>query len=133
MEGEPRCKACRSEREKKKRAALSTVVPAPDADLLTDMPPVEVLDGAACSPATAELFDPISRPDQLKGNYQSTLKRVESAMDICYTCPVRLLCLADAYEHKRIGVFGGEYISPASHIKRAKSANQNTETREITI
>lgn len=120
VSGEPRCAACRSERDKARRAKIAHDIDT--APLLSDMPSKEILDGAVCGPATAKLFDPIKRDDQLKGAYQATLQRVESAMDICYTCPVRSLCLADAYAHRRVGVFGGEYLSPASHSKQAKHA-----------
>lgn len=144
MEGEPRCKACRSEREKAKRAALSTAVTPGTPDLLTDMPPVEVLNGAVCAPEVARLFDPVTREEQHKDSYLATVQRVDLAKRICSVCPVRLLCLADALEHRRIGVFGGQYLSPSTHVKRAKAQGSppitaesfaaNTETREeITI
>lgn len=116
VDGEPRCKECRSERDKARRARAGSVAEL-GAMLVNSLPPKGVLDGAACSPDTARLFDPITRGEQLGGAYPSTVQRVEDAKAICAACPVRAACLTDAMAHRRVGVFGGQYVSPAMHTK----------------
>jgi hypothetical protein len=116
QEGEPRCRECRAERDKARRARTGSVT-ALGAVLANSLPPKGVLDGAACGPATAKMFDPITRGEQLGGAYPSTVQRVEDAKAICAACPVRAACLTDAYAHRRVGVFGGVYVSPAMHTK----------------
>ena len=72
-------------------------------------PPADVLDGAACTPELAYLFDPagervnatISRADR---------DRQASAKAVCARCLVRAECLADGVANRRDGVWGGQVL-----------------------
>lgn len=85
------------------------------------IPPDEVLNGALCGPATAALFDPMERGDELRGP-ASERQRIAKAQAICATCPVWDLCRADAVANKRLGVYGGTYLSPKYYEKRRSQA-----------
>lgn len=80
--------------------------------------PAVVLDGAACSPATADLFDPADASGRLTAAERD---RIAQAKAICSRCPVLDACRADAIEQKRVGVWGGVYLSASTYVKSRKN------------
>lgn len=64
----------------------------------------EILEGAACSPADAQLFDPHA-PGETK---RTAAARQAQGRAICYGCPVLAACWGDAYDNRRMGVYGGQ-------------------------
>jgi hypothetical protein len=115
----PECEAARerAKNERKKARHSGTVRRGRPPDLSAALdrsgfPPIEVLDGAACSLEIAYLFDPAE--SKRKGvTYAETADRHAAAMMVCARCPVADACLADAYEHRRLGVYGGQVFDPA--------------------
>lgn len=101
VKGTVRCDLCRQERDR----ARSWSVPA------AVLPPVEVLDGAVCSPFTAWLFEPLVRHER------EASERIAGAKVICAGCPVAELCLADGLKHNRLGVYGGVLLTTAHYRK----------------
>jgi len=117
------CTECRKENARKhgrlyreRQAAKSNrALLQKDDDLITMLkehpnPPSVVLAEAACSPADAELFDPITREEQQRYGTRSILDRLTSARTICARCPALTECLSDGLQNKRSGIYGGRYL-----------------------
>ena len=87
--------------------------------LARGLPSFEILDGAACRPADAWLFEAISRAqDEDHFRVESMADgqaRQARAIAICAGCPVRDLCKADGLKHTREGVYGGVAMSNRYH------------------
>lgn len=64
-------------------------------------------DDAACTPATAHLFDPLGDDDR---GPRRRRERLEPARAICSGCPVRMLCLEYGMDRRLSGIFGGELL-----------------------
>lgn len=79
--------------------------------------PAEVLAGAVCSPATAELFDP-KDADETRAE---AANRHAQAKALCRRCPVMEACLADALKHLRVGVWGGQNLYPELYAQLKKN------------
>lgn len=90
-------------------------------EYMRNLPPREVLAGAACNPKIAYLFEPIGRtgsegcPDD---SIEEGHKRQAVAMMVCAGCPVRQSCFEDGIRHKRNGVYGGVAMSARYHRQR---------------
>jgi hypothetical protein len=81
-------------------------------ELLTryPVPSGAILEGAVCRPDQAQLFDPITRDEQGAIGTRAIVDRLITARIICAGCPVREMCLADAVQNERSGVYGGKYV-----------------------
>lgn len=97
--------------------------------LFVGLPPVDVLNQAACSPEMADWFDPMERGGRLVGGATTgqLSADVARAMDICAQCPVRAACLEDALRWRREGVYGGAYFTRRWH-QAFRSALRNDTT-----
>lgn len=106
------CPECAAAREQERvgrvraQAAERAIRSAVPGYRLVPLPPAEVLNNAACSLATAELFD-LALPGELQ---YATETRHARARAICRGCPVWEQCLADAQQHQRPGVYGGRVL-----------------------
>lgn len=108
-----KCRPCQLEYQKQRRAAGPVIV------ILKDMPPKQVLLAAACTLADSALFDPITREEQEDpALYPLISVRMAAAGAICQDCPVRAECLADALDRRRLGFYGGQYLSPKTYSPR---------------
>jgi hypothetical protein len=85
------------------------------------IPPDEVLDGAACTPDLAHLFDSVEGSGRPTAADQA---RHAAARTVCERCPVRDACLAYALENQRYGVWGGTYLYPKYYerLRKKRSA-----------
>jgi hypothetical protein len=86
------------------------------------LPPAEVLDGAACSPASASWFDSVTDEEVQKHGRRETWTMRAKAMAFCRNiCPVQSLCLSDnrvarvpprgRKARRQPGVHGGVYVT----------------------
>lgn len=82
------------------------------------LPPDAVIEGAACSPSTASLFD--------LGDSDKPSAGTGKALTICAGCPVRALCRDDAVRHSRVGVYGGVIMTKKWHKDRRIAQVQYT-------
>lgn len=114
--GDRACRACRADRE-------------PITFKLIGAPSLEVLDGAACRPHEARLFDAMERGENGK---PEALDRIEQAKAICWSCPVQAECMADAVKWRRIGVFGGEYLSTSWYAKMSAISRLREVSEDLT-
>lgn len=83
---------------------------------------------AACSVATAPLFEPCTHTELKKaGMVPDRVERIAAAKIICDGCPVRIECrqslAADLY-YAHQGVYGGEYVDRREAEKRQKAARR---------
>lgn len=80
---------------------------------------------AACSQSHPDLFLPLTASEAhgLGGNTHLH-PRIRMAMAVCVDCPVRAACLDAAIEGREAGVWGGRYLSAASHWKTAKKKRE---------
>jgi hypothetical protein len=107
--GRASCRECARERDQDRRAnaPIPRRGPGPvPMYMMVPFPPAEVLAEAACTLADAGLFD-------LGAAYEPSRdveRRHAAARGICYRCPVRAECLADAIEYRRPGVYGGRVL-----------------------
>jgi len=92
------------------------------------LPPDEVLDGAVCGPETATLFDPADG----RGAPVRNAGDADAAIAICNRCSVRKLCLADAHQWARTGVWGGVYMNINYHKRRNHNLRAVAEELEAT-
>lgn len=67
------------------------------------LPPQEITDNAACSPATADLF------------FSDEAADIAQAREICMGCPVRQMCLEYSLWINDDGIAGG--LTPAERLK----------------
>lgn len=113
------CGECRTEnnviakqRQKERRAAAKARDTVELKALFSRdlMPKMAVLESAACTPAEAWLFDPITREEQSAMGPALIAARLAKATSVCKGCPVAELCGADAVNHARSGVYGGMYF-----------------------
>jgi hypothetical protein len=114
------CRECNKLSNRKPRTnghGTNKGIPKPSRALLGALPPDDVLVDAACSPATASLFDPVGYRGEGEppGNDWDGVTRAQA---ICAGCPVRRLCYADAIKAHRFGVWGGTYLSPKWYERR---------------
>jgi hypothetical protein len=79
--------------------------------------PAVVLDGAVCSPATADLFDPKDAAE----TRAAAADRHAQAKALCRRCPVLEACLADALAQRRVGVWGGQNLYPELYAQLKKN------------
>jgi hypothetical protein len=116
------CQACnRLSIRKKRTTGGQRGVAKPTPIRIGVMPPDDVIDGAACGPETAHLFDPMERGDEERGSLAER-ERIKQAREICQRCPVIAACLADAIDQRRVGMWGGTYLSPKWYEKRRSEA-----------
>jgi hypothetical protein len=82
---------------------------------------------AACSQSHPDLFLPLTQKEAhgLGGNTHLH-PRIRMAMAVCVACPVRAACLEAAIEGREAGVWGGRYLSAASHWKAASRKKRET-------
>lgn len=117
------CRECNKRSHRKPRTNATVKQPARHGRALafirpSDLPLAAILDGAACSPATADLFD-VGAPKYAKGEES---RRHAEAKEICRGCPVRDACLADATAHQSLGVYGGFVLNQEYWTKANKKA-----------
>lgn len=116
--GQRRCAAClRDKHEGPKDMSY----------LFVGMPPSAVLEGAACGPSVAHLFDTPGLEAGHGGAAETGARgRTDAlaAMTLCGRCPVRAACFADALEWRREGVWGGAYFTQRWH-QASRSALRN--------
>lgn len=81
--------------------------------------------GAACSRSSPDLFLPLTAKEAhgLGGNTHLH-PRIREALRVCVDCPVRAACLEAATVGREAGVWGGRYLSAASHWKTAKKKRE---------
>jgi hypothetical protein len=125
--GTVRCLVCRHDRVNARERERTQARRGVELLATGAFPPMEVLEGAACSIELAYLFDPAgARTDGITDN--ATRSRHRAAKRVCAGCPVRRLCYDDAYANKRAGVYGGTVFDHgfwvAEGAKRAKALVQ---------
>ena len=80
---------------------------------------------AACARSSPELFLPLTaREAHGLGGNTHLHPRIREAMAVCVDCPVRAACLEAAVVGREAGVWGGRYLSAASHWKAAKTKRE---------
>jgi hypothetical protein len=111
------CKDCKQELQALRRQQFTQKHEYLPSYLRGTLPPAEVTAGAACSPEIAYLFDPVEKgnPDRMPGAERD---RIAAGRSVCQDCPVIAECFADAVASKRMGVYGGVYLSPKWYEKR---------------
>lgn len=101
--------------------------------LFVGLPPSAVIEGAACGPESARLFDTIERPGPITGGAHvgQLPEETLAAMRICEGCPVKTACLSDALEWRREGVWGGAYFTQRWHQANRSARLQGTKAPEL--
>lgn len=115
--GARRCPAC-AQAAKEKVKDLSW--------LFVGLPPMSVLEGAACTPEQADLFD---IPEGVQGRPPSSgvPARARQALAVCEGCPVMYQCRSDALKWRREGVYGGAYFTRRWHQAYRSALRNRTE------
>lgn len=112
------CKDCKQELQVIRRRQSVEKLSLPSY-LRGTLPPAEVTKQAACYPEIAYLFDPMEGSGRVTA---AAKDRIASAREVCQNCPVMSECFADAIANRRMGVYGGTYLSPKWYEKRRSEA-----------
>lgn len=110
--GKRGCEQCRYLLRREKRLAENQQTIGRSnfpAYLRGSFPPKDILNSAACGPEIAYLFD-VRASDETR---PAAARRHRAAAEVCAGCPVADACRADAYESRRMGVYGGSLFDHA--------------------
>jgi hypothetical protein len=124
--GVRRCAECTKARQNSPNPGPGNVTGGA-AYLRTPLPPAQVRANAACSPATAHLFDPAENSNGL-GLARAATPRVREAAAICADCPVAAECRDYGTRYGCSGVYGGVYL-----IKGRPAAYRNARPTLVQI
>jgi len=86
-------------------------------ELTSALKPARDYSTGACSGANTEIF------------FSDETKEINQALEICNSCPIRLLCLEDALESEEYGIWGGTTESMRQKIKADRSPKRSNQVR----